>query len=87
MGRLIDIDNVIAVIDEEIRVLAIQKEQEYKSKIDKLKYLKNVIEYLPTTYDVEKVVAQIQEEKFGKSDETRIALSNAQEYVRKGGVE
>ena len=42
------------------------------------------IKELPIAFDKEKVIAQIQEEKFGKSDETRIALSNAQEYVRKG---
>ena len=50
----------------------------------KEKWILELIDEEPTAYDKEKVIAQIQEEKFGKSDETRIALSNAQEYVRKG---
>ena len=53
----------------------------------KEKWILELIDEEPTAYDKEKVIAQIQEEKFGKSDETRIALSNAQEYVRKGGVD
>lgn len=40
-----------------------------------------------TAYDVEKVIAQIEEEKFGRCDDSKRVLGYAQEYVRKGGVE
>lgn len=73
MGRLVDADDLI-------------------DKLKELGWIEDtpldeIINEIPTAYDKEKVIAQIQEEKFGKSDETRIALSNAQEYVRKGGIE
>ena len=61
MGRLIDIDNVMALIDEEIRVATIQKNQDYKSKIEELKHIRMAIEYLPTAYSVEKVLAELEE--------------------------
>lgn len=39
----------------------------------------------PTAFDKEKVIAQIEEEKFGRCDDSKRVLGYAQEYVRKGG--
>jgi cystathionine beta-lyase family protein involved in aluminum resistance len=61
MSRLVYEDNVVALINEEIRVIEIQKEQGYKSKIEELRHIKDCVEHLPTAFNKEAVIKQIQE--------------------------
>lgn len=77
MGKLIDADAVMKIVDEELALRC-----GYDADIACFSIKKKIAE-LPTAYDVKKVVEKLKEAGF--SDES--APNRVVEIVRKGGVE
>ena len=83
MSRLIDAD----ANREEFKKIAYRTLNDYTiTTKKKFNLIMTAFDNMPTAYDIEKVVAQLEEEKFGRCDDSKRVLGYAQEYVRKGGL-
>jgi len=84
MGRLVDIDAVIKAVDRHTK-----DESEVVLDND----ITCILEEVPTAYDVEKVVAELEEESYSTTDIVcggrfdAIRLNSAIGIVKRGGVE
>lgn len=99
MSRLIDADELNAikeklrVFDDFISAMTRQYADEhqaiYEHWIDCRYDIENAIEKLPTAYDVEKVVVELEKESYQEyCDSQRIVdLKDAIDIVKRGGVE
>lgn len=104
MSRLIDADALIELIDKDIKMtenfineIGLPSEKTLKhyaelaSQLNTLKSYKGIIQDQPTAYDIEKVVAELEdheqyEMEYGNYHASS-AYGRAVEIVRKGGVE
>lgn len=96
MSRLIDEEKVIAIINERIRILKMQKGQAEKEcrggfdlRIAEAMLIKECIEPLLTAYDMERVVEELEEASIMDDidDVFYIRESKAIDIVKRGGVE